>query len=119
MNGTITSNFGGRNLWGSYDFHLGLDIACRTGTGIKAADGGTVIKAGWSGSYGYLVAIRHDNGYVTYYAHNSSILVSVGDKVYQGQIIARAGMTGNASGPHCHFEVRVNGTSVNPRNYLR
>ncbi len=118
VRGTITSNFGGRNLWGSYDFHLGLDIACRTGTGIKAADGGTVIKAGWSGSYGYLVAIRHDNGIVTYYAHNSSILVSVGQKVYQGQIIAKAGMTGNASGPHCHFEVRVNGTSVNPRNYL-
>ena len=119
VRGTITSNFGGRTLWGSYDFHLGLDIACRTGTGIKAADGGTVIKAGWSGSYGNLVAIRHDNGYVTYYAHNSSILVSVGQKVYQGQIIARAGMTGNASGPHCHFEVRINGTSVNPRNYLR
>ena len=118
VRGTITSNFGGRNLWGSYDFHLGLDIACPTGTEIKAADGGTVIKAGWSGSYGNLVAIRHDNGYVTYYAHNSSILVSVGQKVYQGQVIARAGMTGNASGPHCHFEVRINGTSVNPRNYL-
>ena len=69
--------------------------------------------------YGNLVAIRHDNGYVTYYAHNSSILVSVGQKVYQGQIIAKAGMTGNASGPHCHFEVRINNTSVNPRNYLR
>ena len=119
VRGTITSNFGGRNLWGRYDFHLGLDIACPTGTSIKAADGGTVIKAGWSGSYGNLVAIRHDNGYVTYYAHNSSILVSVGQKVYQGQVIARAGMTGNASGPHCHFEVRINGTSVNPRNYLR
>ena len=119
VRGTITSNFGGRNLWGSYDFHLGIDIAVPYGTGIKAADGGTVIKAGWSGSYGNLVAIRHDNGYVTYYAHNSSILVSVGQKVYQGQIIAKAGMTGNASGPHCHFEVRINGTSVNPRNYLR
>lgn len=119
VRGPITSNFGGRNLWGSYDFHLGLDIACRTGTAIKAADGGTVIKSGWSGSYGKLVAIRHDNGYVTYYAHNSELLVSVGQKVYQGQIIARAGMTGNASGPHCHFEVRINGTSVNPRNYLR
>jgi len=118
VRGTITSNFGGRNLWGRYDFHLGLDIACRTGTGIKAADGGTVIKSGWHGSYGNLVAIRHDNGYVTYYAHNSQLLVSVGEKVYQGQIIARAGMTGNASGPHCHFEVRINNTSVNPRNYL-
>ena len=119
VRGPITSNFGGRNLWGSYDFHLGLDIACRTGTAIKAADGGTVIKSGWSGSYGKLVAIRHDNGYVTYYAHNSQLLVNVGDKVYQGQIIARSGATGNVSGPHCHFEVRINGTSVNPRNYLR
>ena len=119
VRGTITSNFGGRNLWGSYDFHLGLDIACRSGTAIKAADGGTVIKSGWSGSYGKLVAIRHDNGYVTYYAHNSELLVSVGQKVYQGQIIARSGATGNVSGPHCHFEVRINGTSVNPRNYLR
>ena len=119
VRGPITSNFGGRNLWGSYDFHLGLDIACRTGTAIKAADGGTVIKSGWSGSYGKLVAIRHDNGYVTYYAHNSELLVSVGQKVYQGQIIARSGATGNVSGPHCHFEVRINGTSVNPRNYLR
>ncbi len=118
VRGTITSSFGGRNLWGRYDFHLGIDIACPTGTSIKAADGGTVITSGWSGSYGYLVAIRHDNGYVTYYAHNSSLLVSVGQKVYQGQVIARAGMTGNASGPHCHFEVRINGTSVNPRNYL-
>ncbi len=118
VRGTITSNFGGRNLWGSYDFHLGIDIAVPMGTGIKAADGGTVIKAGWSGSYGILVAIRHDNGIVTYYGHNSAALVSVGQKVYQGQIIARAGSTGNSSGPHCHFEVRVNGTSVNPRNYL-
>ena len=58
-------------------------------------------------------------GYVTYYAHNSELLVSVGQKVYQGQIIARSGATGNVSGPHCHFEVRINGTSVNPRNYLR
>ena len=118
VRGTITSNFGGRNLWGSYDFHLGLDIAVPYGTGVKAADGGTVIKAGWHGSYGLLVAIRHDNGIVTYYGHNSSVLVSVGQKVYQGQIIARAGSTGNSSGNHCHFEVRVNGTSVNPRNYL-
>ena len=118
VRGTITSNFGGRNLWGSYDYHLGIDICVAYGTGVKAADGGTVIKAGWEGTYGNLVAIRHDNGIITYYAHNSAILVSVGQKVYQGQIIAKVGATGNASGPHCHFEVRVNGTSVNPRNYL-
>ena len=119
VKGPITSNFGARNLWGSYNYHLGLDIGCATGTSIKAADGGTVVTAGWnSGGYGYLVVIRHDNGMLTYYAHNSSVLVKAGEKVYQGQVIAKAGMTGKADGPHCHFEIRVNGTSVNPRNYL-
>ena len=119
VKGTITSRFGSRYIFGRYDYHLGIDIYVPTGTSIKAADGGTVITAGWSGSYGYLVAIRHDNGTVTYYGHNSSILVKVGQKVYQGQIIAKSGATGNVTGPHCHFEVRVNGTSVNPRTYLR
>ena len=119
VKGPITSNFGSRDLWGSYNYHLGIDIGCSTGTTIKAADGGTVITAGWNnGGYGYLVVIRHDNGMLTYYAHNSSILVKVGEKVYQGQAIAKAGMTGKADGPHCHFEIRVNGTCVNPRNYL-
>ena len=119
VRGSITSRFGYRTLYGRGDYHLGLDIACPYGTTVKAADGGTVIKSGWSGSYGKLVAIRHDNGVVTYYAHNSSLLVSVGQKVYQGQAIARVGMTGSATGYHCHFEVRINGTSVNPLNYLR
>ncbi|MBD5134244.1 MAG: peptidoglycan DD-metalloendopeptidase family protein [Clostridiales bacterium] len=118
VRGRITSNFGRRNVSVGSSNHLGIDIACAYGTAIKAADGGTVIKAGWEGTYGKLVAIRHDNGTVTYYAHNSSIVVSVGDKVYQGQTIARAGSTGRSTGNHCHFEVRINGTSVNPRNYL-
>lgn len=118
VSGTITSYYGGRYIFGGYDFHLGLDIACPYGTAIKAADGGTVTYAGWRGSYGNLVIITHDNGMQTYYAHNSSLLVSAGDKVYQGQAIARAGMTGSATGYHCHFEVRVNGSTVNPLNYL-
>ncbi len=118
VSGRITSRFGWRNLWGYRDFHTGLDIACPYGTNIKAADGGTVIYAGWQGSYGKLVGIRHDNGSETYYAHCSAILVSVGQKVYQGQTIARVGLTGNTSGAHCHFEVRINGTRVNPLNYL-
>ena len=118
MNGTITSYYGGRYIFGSYDFHLGLDIACPYGTAIQAADGGTVTYSGWKGSYGNLVVITHDNGMQTYYAHNSSLLVSVGDKVYQGQTIAAAGMTGSATGYHCHFEVRVNGSTVNPLSYL-
>ena len=115
----INSYFGGRNLWGRYDYHSGLDIHATYGEGIKAADGGTVTRAGWHNSYGYLVVIKHDNGIETYYAHNSSLVVSVGEKVYQGQVIARAGSTGNSSGVHCHFEVRVRGSAVNPLNYLR
>lgn len=114
----INSYFGGRYLYGYYDYHSGLDIHATYGERIKAADGGTVTFAGWKGSYGYLVIITHDNGVQTYYAHNSSLLVSAGDKVYQGQAIAKAGSTGNSTGVHCHFEVRVGGTAVNPLNYL-
>ncbi|MFR8291179.1 MAG: peptidoglycan DD-metalloendopeptidase family protein [Dysosmobacter welbionis] len=85
---------------------------------VKAADGGTVTFAGYKGSYGYLVIIDHGNGEQTYYGHNSSLLVSAGDKVYQGQTIAKAGSTGRSTGSHCHFEIRVNGTQVNPSAYL-
>lgn len=118
VRGKITSRFGYRNIFGSTSYHSGIDIACPYGTAIKAADGGKVTFAGYQGSYGNLVVITHDNGTQTYYAHNSSLLVSVGTKVYQGQVIAKAGMTGRATGYHCHFEVRVNGTRVNPMNYL-
>ena len=118
VSGIITSYFGGRDLWGSYDYHTGLDIGANYGTSIVAADGGTVTTAGWSGGYGNLVVIQHDNGMLTYYGHNTSVLVNVGDKVYQGQVIATAGATGKADGPHCHFEIRVEGTCVNPLNYL-
>lgn len=116
--GNITSYFGYRSIFGSYSLHRGLDIACSYGTAISAADGGTVTFAGWDGTYGQLVVINHGNGYVTYYAHNSSLLVSVGDKVYKGQTIAKAGSTGRSTGTHCHFEVHVNGSLVNPLNYL-
>lgn len=118
VRGTITSEFGYRSIFGSYSYHSGMDIGVAYGTSIKAADGGTVTYAGWSGAYGYLVTISHGNGLETYYAHNSSLLVSVGSKVYQGQVIAKAGSTGRSTGPHCHFEVRKNGNRVNPRNYL-
>ena len=116
--GHITSYYGYRSIFGSYSLHRGIDIACSYGTGISAADGGTVTFAGWNGTYGKLVIIDHGNGYVTYYAHNSSLLVSVGDKVYKGQTIAAAGSTGRSTGTHCHFEVHVNGSLVNPLNYL-
>ena len=120
--GRITSYFGYRSIFGSYSYHGGIDIATSYGTNIAAADGGTVVFAGratgsmWS--YGNLVIVDHGNGKQTYYAHNSSLLVSVGDKVYQGQAIAKAGSTGRSTGTHCHFEVHVNGSLVNPYNYL-
>lgn len=119
ITGRISSYFGGRYIFGSYSYHSGLDITASYGATIKAADGGTVTFAGTKGTYGKLVIITHDNGTQTYYAHNSSLLVSAGDKVYQGQAIAKAGSTGRSTGVHCHFEVRVNGTAVNPLNYLR
>ena len=86
--------------------------------GHPAADGGTVTYAGYKGSYGKLVIITHDNGTQTYYGHNSSLLVSAGQKVYKGQQIAKAGSTGRSTGVHCHFEVRVRGSSVNPLSHL-
>jgi len=115
----INSYFGGRRIFGSYSYHSGIDIHASYGEAIKAADGGTVTFAGNKGSYGKLVIITHDNGTKTYYGHNSSLTVSVGQKVYKGQQIAKAGSTGRSTGVHCHFEVRVNGTAVNPLNYLR
>lgn len=114
LSGTVSSKFGAR----SGSTHKGIDICAAYGTIISAADGGTVTYAGYSGSYGYLVIIDHGNGYQTYYTHCSSLLVSVGTKVYKGQSIAKVGATGNASGNHCHFEIRLNGTAVNPLNYL-
>ena len=119
VSGSISSYFGGRYIFGGYSYHSGLDIAVSYGTTIKAADGGTVTFAGTKGAYGKLVIITHDDGTQTYYGHNSSLLVSAGDKVYQGQAIAKAGSTGRSTGVHCHFEVRVNGSAVNPLNYLK
>lgn len=116
--GRISSYFGGRTLYGVYNYHSGLDIAANYGTPIVAADGGTVSFSGWRTSYGNLVIITHDNGWQTYYAHNSSLLVSVGQKVYRGQSIAKVGSTGNSTGNHLHFEIRINGTAVNPLGYL-
>lgn len=118
VSGRVTSGYGYRSIFGSYSFHRGIDIAVPYGTRVAAADGGTVIYSGWQGTYGKLVIIDHGNGKQTYYGHNSSLLVSVGDKVYQGQTIAKAGSTGRSTGTHCHFEVHVNGSVVNPYNYL-
>ena len=106
----LSSPFGPR--WGR--MHTGLDMARGTGIPIYASDGGTVIRAGYNGGYGLCVDIDHENGYVTRYAHCSKILVSVGDKVYQGQNISLMGSTGNSTGPHLHFEIIQNGTAINP-----
>ena len=114
VGGTITSRFGRR--WGGT--HTGLDIATSSGTPIKAASSGTVIYAGYKGSYGKLVIIAHTDSIQTYYAHCSKIYVSVGQTVSQGQTIAAVGSTGNSTGPHLHLEVRVNGTAKNPQNYV-
>ena len=116
---TITDTWGGRTVYGEYSYHMAIDLAAPSGTPIYAADGGVVVKAERSSSYGNYVMIRHDNGQETLYAHmRSEPFVSVGERVYQGQQIGEVGMTGFATGPHLHFEVRVNGDRVNPMNYL-
>lgn len=119
-NGVVTSYFGGRytGIYGASTYHEGIDIGNGYGTPIYASDGGTVSYTGWYGGYGYLVIIDHGNGYKTYYGHNSSIIVSEGEHVYQGQAIAYMGSTGISSGNHCHFGIMINGTFVNPLNYL-
>ncbi len=116
--GRISRGFGAFNAKWDTVPHLGLDIAVSTGTPIHASKAGKVIYAGWLGGYGNFVLIDHGNGMSTGYAHNSRIAVSVGQKVSKAQVVAYAGSTGNSSGPHCHFEIRVNGTPVNPLNYL-
>lgn len=118
--GRITSRFGYRNtgIRGATRNHKGIDIACARGTPIYAADGGRVIFSGYKGAMGYVVIIDHNNGYVTYYEHNGSLLVSAGQTVYKGQQIAKAGRSGVASGVHCHFGIQRNGSYVNPLNYL-
>ena len=118
--GRITSSFGGRKSPGGIGStnHKGIDIAGSYGTPIYAADGGTITYSGWMGGYGYTVRVDHNNGKQTYYAHNSKLLVSVGQHVYKGQQIAKMGSTGNSTGNHCHFEVRINGVAKNPMSYL-
>lgn len=113
--GRISSNYGGRG--GA--FHRGIDIAAPAGTPIYAAASGTVTYSGYNnGGFGKLIIIDHHNGYETYYAHNSSLYVQVGQKVSKGQNIAGVGSTGNSTGNHVHFEIRSGGTPINPYNYI-
>lgn len=117
VSGLITSRFGSRESIRSSG-HSGLDIATKKGTKIKAAAGGTVIFAGYSGAYGNVVKISHGSGIKTYYAHCSKLYVKTGDTVSAGDVIAAVGSTGRSTGNHLHFEVVKNGVSVNPQNYL-
>ena len=117
----VTSEFGYRSdpFTGQTKGHTGIDIAVPTGTSVRAALPGVVTKATYNaGGYGYYVMIDHGNGMVTLYAHNSKLMVSVGDTVEAGDTVSLSGSTGRATGPHLHFEVRVNGQRVNPRSYL-
>jgi murein DD-endopeptidase MepM/ murein hydrolase activator NlpD len=114
VQGPITSPFGPR--WGG--FHPGIDIGIPEGTPIHAAAAGTVIYCGWESGYGNLVVIDHHNGLATAYAHQSRIEVSCNESVAQGQVIGLSGCTGFCTGPHLHFEVRVNGSPVDPLGYL-
>jgi len=117
VSGIISSRFGARSSIRS-SAHTGLDIATSTGTPVLAASSGTVTFSGRKGSYGNLLVITHSNGVQTYYGHCSKLYVSAGTTVTQGQTVAAVGSTGNSTGPHLHFEIRVNGVAYNPQNYL-
>ena len=114
VSGPVTSGFGWR--WGR--MHEGIDIAVPSGTPVVAAQSGTIIYAGWMGGYGNLVVVDHGAGLATAYGHNTSVAAGTGQSVARGQVIAYSGNTGNSTGPHVHFEVRVNGAPVDPLGYL-
>ena len=117
VTGTISSRYGVSSKI-RVSTHTGLDIATATGTPIKTVADGTVTFAAYSGSYGYLVKVDHGNGVETWYGHTSKMLVKAGQEVKSGDTIALVGSTGNSTGPHLHFEVRINGEHVNPQKYL-
>ncbi len=117
---SISSDFGPRvsPTAGASSYHQGIDIPCPLGSDVVAAESGTVVISQYSNSAGYYIMIDHGNGVSTVYMHNSQLLVGVGATVTKGQVISKAGSTGYSTGPHCHFGVRINGTYVNPWNYL-
>jgi murein DD-endopeptidase MepM/ murein hydrolase activator NlpD len=119
--GHIASGFGMRRhpILGVVRMHAGIDIVAPNGTLVKAADGGQIIQAGYDHSYGNSIVVYHGGGFATWYAHLSRILVAVGQNVSRGEVIGLVGATGLATGPHLHFEVRINGVSQNPLGYLQ
>lgn len=116
----ITSDFGWRihPIYGTRRLHAGTDFGVDEGTPVHAADGGVVVEAGWVSGYGYTVIIDHGNGMSTLYAHNSDVAVSPGQTVSKGQVVSYSGNTGGSTGPHLHFEVRINGEPTDPMGYL-
>lgn len=116
----ISSPYGYRThpITGTRKLHSGIDYAAPGGTPIYAAEDGVVLTSGWINGYGYTVTINHGGGYVTLYAHCSTLVAKAGQKVTKGQTIAKVGSTGNSTGNHLHFEVKVNGSTQNPANFL-
>ncbi len=118
-NTSLNCAYGWRNIFGSNSFHYGLDLRADLGTTVYASDGGVVVAADMSGTYGYMVKISHGDKYESLYAHLSSILVEVGDEVYQGQPIALSGESGRTTGPHLHYEIYEFGERKNPALFLK
>jgi murein DD-endopeptidase MepM/ murein hydrolase activator NlpD len=118
--GNVTSPYGKREnpIHGGYDFHSGIDISTASGTPVKATADGVVIFSGWSGGSGNLVALEHGLGYSTFYAHNKSIAVKVGQYVKRGEVLAYSGSTGSSTGPHSHYEIWKEGRHINPMPFL-
>ena len=119
--GRIASGFGMRRhpILGTMRMHTGIDIVAPNGALVKAADGGQIIQAGYDGGYGYSIVVYHGGGFATVYGHLSRILVAVGQNVSRGEVIGLVGATGWATGPHLHFEVRINGAAQNPLGFLQ
>ena len=118
--GWLTSNFGMRNspFSGKRTMHEGIDIAARIGTPVYATAAGIVSRAQIENGYGKLIVIDHGYGYKTYYGHNSKLVVKVGQRIKRGDLIAASGNTGTSTGPHVHYEVRLNGVPLNPRKFM-
>jgi len=119
--GFLKSGFGMRRhpILGTMRMHAGVDLIAPNGALVKAGDGGQIIQAGYDGGYGYSIVVYHGGGFATWYAHLSRILVAVGQNVSRGEVIGLVGATGWATGPHLHFEVRINGAAQNPLEWLQ
>lgn len=118
VTGTITSRYGVVESSVRDHAHGGIDIAAPYGTPIKASADGTISYSGWMSGYGYLIIIDHENGVQSYYGHCSKLYAEVGQSVTAGDTIAAVGSTGNSTGNHVHFEIRLNGSTVNPESYI-